>query len=70
MSNERTVATLVVGDLVRFPHAGVGLVTRIHENDYGVFYNLMIRGELLVVSENELHKLTHVLEANDVNIKS
>ena len=47
----------------------VGIVTSIHENDYGIFYNVMVHGDLFTVSEHELHEITNKPEVTNADTK-
>ncbi len=43
------------GDIFTFSDGRVGLVISVHENEYGVFYNTIVNGDLVVVT-NEWKK--------------
>ena len=51
MSNYRAP---LIGDIVRTPSGQLGLVVGIHENEYGIFYNIVVDNELIVVSDQEV----------------
>ena len=68
-----SMRTITPGSLVKLtvPRASrtVGIVASIHENDYGVFYNVMVHGELFTVGEHELQEITDKFEVDNVDTK-
>ncbi len=61
MSNQ--AIDLSPGDIIDIWGQKVGLIIHVHENEYGVFYNIMVDGELHTVSSQELILANEV--AND-----
>lgn len=51
------VERIVPGDILISDDGRSGIVVSIHENEYGIFYNLIVDGSLIVVADGWKKKL-------------